>query len=122
MKSMVLDGPALERLTREVKGAVIDPSHPRYDDARRVFNATIDRRPAAILLCHDDDDVVTGVSFARQQKLDLAVRGGAHNVAGNAVCDNGLVIDLSAMRRVAVDVRSRKARCQGGATWGDFDR
>src|SRR4029077_19027858 len=80
-----------------------------------------DRRPELIVRCENESDVAAAIAFAREQRLVTAVRGGGHNVAGNAVSDGGLVIDLSLMRRVEVDGRNRRARAQGGATWGDFD-
>jgi hypothetical protein len=109
-------------LESEVEGLVLLPGQDGYDEARRVFNGMTDRRPAVILRCATEADVVAGIGFARQNRLPVAVKGGGHNVAGNAVCDGGLVIDLSAMREVSVDATARRARCQGGATWGDFDR
>jgi FAD/FMN-containing dehydrogenase len=107
-----------ERLT----GEVIAPGHHEYDAARRVWNAMIDRRPALIARCADADDVATAVRFASERDLPLAVRGGGHNVAGTAVVDDGLVIDLSAMRAVRIDDSGRTVRVQGGATWADVDR
>ena len=107
-----------ERLT----GEVISPEHPEYDAARRVWNGMIDRRPAVIARCADADDVATAVRFAAQHELPLAVRGGGHNVAGTAAVDDGLVIDLSAMRALRVDESGRTVHVQGGATWADVDR
>lgn len=105
-----------------MSGTVFLPEDPGYDASRRVHNGLIDRRPALIARCHGVADVQAAVRAAREHGLAIAVRGGAHNVAGNAVCDDGLVIDLSAMRAVHVDPRSRRARAQGGATWGDYNR
>jgi FAD/FMN-containing dehydrogenase len=111
----------LEDLRRSVAGAVIAPSDSGYDLARRSFNALIDRRPAAIVRCLDAADVATAFDFARREGLEVAVRGGGHNPAGHCVCDDGLVIDLSMMRKVEVDPGGRIARSEGGATWLDFD-
>ena len=102
-------------------GDVIAPGHPDYDSARSVWNGMIDRRPALIARCADAEDVAAAVRFASERHLPLAVRGGGHNVAGTAVCDDGLVVDLSAMRAVHVDSSSRTVRVQGGATWADVD-
>ena len=108
-------------LRGELRGAVIAPEDPGYDGARRCFNALIDRRPALIARCLDAGDVATSLAFARERGLEVAVRGGGHNPAGHCVCDGGLVIDLSLMRRVEVGPETRVARSQGGATWLDFD-
>ena len=89
---------------------------------RRVHNGLIDRRPALILQCRGTADVQAAVRAAREHGLEIAVRGGGHNVAGNAVCDGGLVIDLSLLRAVQVDPKTRRVRAQGGTTWGDFNR
>jgi FAD/FMN-containing dehydrogenase len=95
---------------------------PRYDEARAVWNGMIDRRPAVIARCARVEDVVPCVELAAEQGLLVAVRGGGHNVAGTAVCDGGLVIDLSRLRHVQVDPATRVVRAQAGATWGDVDR
>ena len=103
------------------RGDVIAPDHPDYDDARAVWNGTVDRRPRLIARCSGTADVAAAVRFARDRDLEIAVRGGGHNVAGTAVCDDGIVIDLSAMRAVSVDPVERTAHVQGGALWGDVD-
>jgi FAD/FMN-containing dehydrogenase len=113
-----------ERSTTRIpgfRGEVITPDHQEYDGARAVWNGTVDRRPRVIARCTGTADVATAVRFARDRDLDIAVRGGGHNVAGTAVCDDGIVIDLSAMRAVLVDPDERTALVQGGALWGDVD-
>ena len=102
-------------------GTVIWPDSEGYDDARKVWNGLIDRHPALIVRCQTVQDVIASVNFARENDLLLAVRGGAHNVAGNATCDGGMVIDLSQMKAVEVDAERRSARAQPGCTWADFD-
>jgi FAD/FMN-containing dehydrogenase len=104
-----------------LEGRAITPDHPDYDTARKVFNGLIDRRPALIARVAGTADVVSAVNHARENSLPLAVRGGGHNVAGNAVCDGGVVIDFSDLREVRVDADARTARAQPGATWYDFD-
>jgi FAD/FMN-containing dehydrogenase len=105
----------------EFRGDVITSDHHQYDDARAVWNGTVDRRPRVIARCTGAADVAAAVRFARARDLEIAVRGGGHNVAGTAVCDDGIVIDLSAMRAVSVDLAERTAHVQGGALWGDVD-
>ena len=108
-------------LRRSLAGSVVGPDDPGYDAARRCFNALVDRRPALIARCVGADDVASAFELARAHGLDVAVRGGGHNPAGHCVCDGGLVIDLSSIRRVEVDADARIARAEGGATWLDFD-
>ncbi len=103
------------------RGDVIVPDHADYEDVRAVWNGRIDRRPRLIARCSGTADVAAAVRFARDRDLEIAVRGGGHNVAGTAVCDGGIVIDLSAMRSVYVDPTDRTAVVQGGALWGDVD-
>jgi FAD/FMN-containing dehydrogenase len=112
---------AADRLGGPFRGELLLPTSPGYEAARRVWNGAIDRRPACIARCTGARDVVTAVRFARERGLEIAVRGGGHNVAGTAVCDGGIVIDLSAMRAVRVDPAGRTAWVQGGALWGDVD-
>ena len=103
------------------RGPLITADHAEYDTARAVWNGVVDRRPRLIARCSGTGDVVAAVRFARSHDLVIAVRGGGHNVAGTAVCDDGIVIDLSAMRAVWVDPAGRTAIVQGGALWGDVD-
>jgi hypothetical protein len=103
------------------RGRLISPDDTDYDMARAVWNGAIDRRPRGIARCIGTSDVITAVRFARAHDLEIAIRGGGHNVAGTAVCDDGIVIDLSAMRAVRVDPENRIAWVQGGALWGDVD-
>src|SRR5215469_3264878 len=98
-----------EGLRKQVKGKVMLPGEAGYDEARRIWNAMIDRQPAVIVQCVDAGDVAPAVSFARDNGLDISVRGGGHNIAGYAVCDGGLMIDFSRMRGVRVDPNARRA-------------
>jgi FAD/FMN-containing dehydrogenase len=117
-----VDAEALQAFALSVRGAVLRPDDPGYDDARAIWNGLIDRRPAVIVQPTGAADVVDAVNFAREHGLLLSIKGGGHNVAGNAVNDGGLVIDLSRMTGVHVDPETRTVRAQGGATWGDVDR
>jgi len=103
------------------RGRLIRPDDADYDSARALWNGAIDRRPRLIARCLGSADVVAAVRYARDHDLAIAIRGGGHNVAGTAVCDDGVVIDLSAMRAVRVDPAGRRAWVQGGALWGDVD-
>ena len=103
------------------RGEIILPGDHAYEDARKIWNAMIDKRPAIIARCADATDVVRSVNFARDNALLLAVRGGGHNIAGNAMCDDGLVIDLSSMKAATVDPAGRLATIEGGATLADLD-
>ncbi|MEX0875412.1 MAG: FAD-binding oxidoreductase [Actinomycetota bacterium] len=109
-------------LRAALRGEVIDRAHPSYDEARAVWNGLIDRHPAAIARCADTTDVVEAVRVVREFRPMVSIRGGGHQVAGSAVCEDGLVIDLSAMRGVHVDPTARTARAQGGALWQELDR
>jgi FAD/FMN-containing dehydrogenase len=116
-----MSGPTIEELRAQVRGSVITPEDEGYDDARAVYNAMIDRRPAVVVRAANVGDVMAAVNLAREGGMDLAIRGGGHSVPGFGTCDGGVVIDLSGMRGVRVDPSARTARAEGGATWGDFN-
>jgi FAD/FMN-containing dehydrogenase len=109
-------------LAETLTGSAIGPGHSGYDAARAVHNGLIDRRPAVIVQCRDTADVVDAVRFARDHDLEISVRGGGHNVAGNAVTEGGLMIDTAPMKGVLVDPEQRVAACQPGVNWGEFNR
>jgi FAD/FMN-containing dehydrogenase len=119
---VTLDEEVVQAFIAGVRGPVLRPGDAGYDDARQIWNALIDRRPALIVQCSGTADVVDAVNFAQKHNIALSIKGGGHNVAGNAVNDGGLVIDLSHMNGVHVDPASRIVRAQGGATWADMDR
>ena len=121
-RAMAPQSVAVEKLRSCLRGELLTPDDSGYNESRRVFNAMIDRRPALIIRCAGTSDVINGVTFARDQMLPLAVRGGGHNVAGKAVCDGGLVLDLSPMKAVRVDPKRKIVDAQPGVTLGDFDR
>lgn len=113
---------AVEDLKLDIRGQVLLPSDDGYRCARKIWNGMFDRRPAVIARCIGTGDVIAAVNFAREHNLLVSVKGGGHNSAGNAVCDDGIMIDLSLMRRVNVDARNKTARVDGGALLGDVDR
>jgi FAD/FMN-containing dehydrogenase len=117
-----LDRDGVSELSARFSGALLLPGEDGYDKARRVHNGLIDKRPALIARCLGTADIVDAVNFARTRGLEVAVRGGGHNVAGKAVCDGGLMVDLSPMRGIHVDPEGRTVRAQGGATWREFNR
>src|SRR5262245_10720377 len=117
-----LEASAVDELGGSFGGELLLPKSPRYDAARRIWNGAIDRFPACIARCTGVADVVAAVRFARERDLTVAVRSGGHGVAGHAVCDNALVIDLSPMKGIRVDPRARTARAQAGVLWGELDR
>ncbi|CAE6831899.1 FAD-binding oxidoreductase [Paraburkholderia domus] len=112
---------AVEELKTATRGQLLLPGDAGYDEARSIWNAMIDRHPAMILRCAGVADVRRGVAFARDNDLPLAVRSGGHNIAGTALCDDGLVLDLSPMKSVQIDPAARRAYVEPGATLGDFD-
>jgi FAD/FMN-containing dehydrogenase len=117
-----LGASVIEEFASKLRGGLLRPGDPGYEEARLVWNDLIDKRPALIARCAGVRDVIDSVNFARENDLMMAVRGGGHNVAGNAVCDGGLVIDLSPMKRIRVDPERHTVRAEGGATWADLDR
>src|SRR4051794_960661 len=112
----------IEALRTSLRGPLLLPGDAGYEEARSVWNGMIDRRPAAIVEATGNADVIAAVNFAREAGLPVCVKGGGHSAAGNAVADDALMIDLSLMSSVHVDPDARRARAQGGATWGIFDR
>jgi FAD/FMN-containing dehydrogenase len=118
----MLDDKIINDFKNKLLGDSITPEDSRYDHERRVWNGLIDKHPALIAKCRGTSDVIHSVKFARENNLQVSVRGGGHNVAGLALCDDGLVIDLSNMRGVYVDPGSKTAIVEGGATWADVDR
>jgi FAD/FMN-containing dehydrogenase len=117
-----VDAEALQAFAMQMRGRVLTPEQADYEEARMIWNGLIDRRPAIIAQCSGTADVVDAVNFAREHDLLVSIKSGGHNVAGNAVNDDGLVIDLSQMRGVHVDPSTATVRVQGGATLGDVDR
>src|SRR5579884_127922 len=116
-----LPSAGIDQFRARMRGDVLLPADKGYDEVRQIWNAMFDRRPALIARCASPEDVVQAVTFAREHNLLLSVRGGGHNIAGNAVCDDGLMIDLSLMKGVGVDPSGGRATVQPGCTLGDFD-
>ena len=121
-RDIALPDDVIDELGRGLHGTLLTPGSTGYDEARTIWNAMIERRPALVVRCIDAEDVATAVRFARENSLLTSVRGGGHNIAGNAVCDDGFMIDLSPMRAVRVDPTRRVAHVEAGATLGDVDR
>jgi FAD/FMN-containing dehydrogenase len=120
--SVAVPQAAVEQLTEALRGEVIHPGSPGYDDARAVWNGMYDRRPAVIVRCAGVADVIQAVDFARANALEVAVRGGGHSANAYSVCDDGIVIDLSPMKGIRVDPESHTVRAEAGLTWGEFDK
>jgi FAD/FMN-containing dehydrogenase len=119
---IVIEGTTVETFKTSLRGELLRPGDTDYDEARKVWNGMIDKRPGLIARCTGVADVISAVDFARTHQLLVSVRGGGHNIPGNAVCNGGLMIDLACMRSVRVDPVRRTARAEGGVTWGEFDR
>jgi FAD/FMN-containing dehydrogenase len=112
----------IDKLKTHVKGHVVLPDDANYDEVRQIWNAMIDRKPAAIVQCATADDVSHAIIFARENQLEISIRGAGHNIAGNAVWDHGVMIDFSTMKHVRVDAQKRRAYVEPGATLADFDQ
>src|SRR5688500_9866744 len=119
---VALESAVIDAFASRLAGRVLIESAAEYEQARRVWNGLIDKRPAVIVRCSGVADVVDSLRFARDRNLLVAVRGGGHNVAGFGTCDGGLVIDLSPLRGIRVDPAKRTVRAQAGVRWGDLDR
>src|SRR4051794_21344998 len=113
---------AAKELEPLINGLVITSEDAEFESARKIWNSMIDRKPAVIVQCMNTSDIVHAVKFAREHDLLVSVRGGGHNVSGNAVCDGGIMIDLSKMKTVKVYPEKKIAEVEMGATWGDFDK
>ena len=122
MATATIDGALLEALSASFSGTVLLPGDDGYDEARLVHNGLIDRRPALIARCQGTADIAEAIGLARASSLEISVRGGGHNVAGRAVADGGLMIDLAEMKGIHVDASARTARAQGGVTWKELNR
>jgi FAD/FMN-containing dehydrogenase len=119
---MSIDDTATAALRSRFRGALIRPGEEGYEEARRVWNGAVDRRPGLIARCAGADDVVAAVRFARDHDLEISVRGGGHSIAGLSVCDGGLMIDLSLMKAIRLDPASQTVQAAGGVLWGELDR
>src|SRR5262245_42382713 len=122
MTDQPIDAGALAALKAQLRGPLLFAGDAGYEDSRALWNAMIDRRPAAVVRCAGVADVVSCVRFAREHGVQLSIKGGGHNVAGLAACDGGLMLDMAAMRGVWVDPRTRRARAQAGCLLADVDR
>jgi FAD/FMN-containing dehydrogenase len=112
---------ALETLRARFSGSLVQSGDPDYNQARRIQNGLSDKRPVLIVRCRNESDIAASIGFAREHGLELAVRGGGHNVAGRATVDDGMMIDLSPMKAISVDAGAERAVAEGGVTWGEFN-
>ena len=119
--STTLDNHLLDQLEGRVTGSVLAPDHPDYDAARAVHNGLVDRKPALIVRARSAQDVVAALAFARSGGFEVSVRGGGHNVAGRAVTDGGVMIDLAEMKNITLDPEQGTATAQGGVTWNELN-
>ena len=121
VKTEKIQPESIKEFSKSMRGQIILPADSEYDQARKIWNGMIDKTPAIIVRCAGVSDVINCVKFARKYNLDLSVRGGGHNVAGNAICDGGLVIDLSKMKSIRVDPHSQTTRAEPGVVWRELD-
>src|SRR5213080_1256312 len=121
MAGTILDESTIPVIRGRFEGDLLERGDDGYDEARTVFNAMIDRRPRLIVRCTGAADVVAGILLAREAGLPLSIKGGGHGVNGHAVCDDGIMLDLSPLKRIDVHPEARVARAQPGVTWGEFD-
>ncbi len=112
----------VNKFKQKIKGNLIGKNDTGYDDARKIWNGMIDRYPLLILQCADENDVVEAVKFAQENEVTTAIRGSGHNVAGLGTCDDGIVIDLSPMKKIDIDAEAQTVKAQAGLTWGEFDK
>src|SRR4029453_2284283 len=119
--STTFDSARVAELAGQVSGSVLGPEDLGYDEARAVHNGLVDRRPALIVRCRTTNDVIAALSFARRAGLEVSIRGGGHNVAGRAVTDGGVMIDLAEMKEIAVDPQRATATAGGGVIWGELN-
>jgi FAD/FMN-containing dehydrogenase len=117
-----IDEERLETLAAEFSGVLLRPGDDGYEEARSIYNGLVDKRPTLIARCLNTADVVDAVNLGREQGLEISIRGGGHGVAGTALTDGGLMIDLSLMKGIHVDPVRRTVRAQGGVTWNDYNR
>ena len=116
-----MDQQQIEDLKQVVRGSVVLPGDPDYDETRKIYNGNIDRKPTLFVMCSDVSDVIEAVKFGRENNLEIAVRGGGHSGPGFGICDDGLVIDLSNINYTRIDLKNKSVRVGAGCTWGDVD-
>jgi len=119
---ITLTNDKIAKLKNHLNGKIVLPNDPGYDEARKIWNAMIDKRPAAIIKCAEANDAKLAIAFARENDLEVSIRGAGHNIAGNSLCDNGITLDFSGMRNVRVEAAKKRAHVEPGVTLGDFDR
>jgi FAD/FMN-containing dehydrogenase len=120
-KNIMLNETSIQEFRATLRGCIIEPQDQGYDDARKVYNAMISKRPRMIVRCVDVADVIQSVNFARENNILLSIRGGGHNAGGLGICDDGLVIDLSLIKYTRIDLEAKTVVAGGGCTWGDVD-